>query len=348
MPEATPTATAGPFRTRITDLFGTRLPVLAAGLQWISDARYVSAAVRAGVMGFITARSFASPDKVRDEIRRCRDLAGSDRFGVNLSMLPVPHPDERMEELVQVIADERVPFVETAGRNPQIHLPLLRAAGVKLMHKVPSLRHAITAQKLGVDAVCLVGAEAGGHPSADLIGTLVQATLLARSITIPTVIGGGIGTGEQIVAALALGVDGVAMGTRFLVAEEAWAHGDYKARLVSADETATALVMQSLKNTSRALANETTRTVQRMELEGAGLAELMPHITGKLGRAAYASGDATHGLISLGQAVVFADRVEPFAAITARLEEEIRVALETLDARRTDHAVPHAALAAAA
>ena len=331
-------ATPGPFRTRITELFGIRLPILAAGLQWISDASYVSAAVRAGTMGFITARSFASPDAVRDEIRRCRDLCGSDRFGVNLSMLPVPQPHERMEELVEVIATERVPFVETAGRNPQQHLPLLRQAGVKHMHKVPTLRHALSAQKLGVDAVCLVGAEAGGHPAADLVGTLVQATLLARAITIPTVIGGGIGTGEQIVAALALGVDGVAMGTRFLVAEEAWAHRAYKERLVAADETATALVMQSLNNTSRALANETTRTVAQMEREGAGLAELMPHITGKLGRAAYASGDATHGLISLGQAVTFADRIEPFAAITARLEEEIATALARLDAQRCDAA----------
>ena len=310
-------AAPGPFRTRITELFGIRLPILAAGLQWISDASYVSAAVRAGTMGFITARSFASPDAVRDEIRRCRDLCGSDRFGVNLSMLPVPQPHERMEELVEVIAEERVPFVETAGRNPQLHLPLLRQAGVKHMHKVPTLRHALSAQKLGVDAVCLVGAEAGGHPAADLVGTLVQATLLARAITIPTVIGGGIGTG---------------------VAEEAWAHRAYKERLVAADETATALVMQSLNNTSRALANQTTRTVAQMERDGAGLAELMPHITGQLGRAAYASGDATHGLISLGQAVTFADRIEPFAAITARLEEEIATALARLDAQRCDAA----------
>lgn len=337
-----PPASAGPFATRITELFGTRLPIVAAGLQWISDASYVSAAVRAGVMGFITARSFATPERVREEIRRCRDLTGSDRFGVNLSMLPVPQPHERIEELVEVIADEKVPFVETAGRNPQLHLPILRSAGVKLMHKVPTLRHALTAQRLDVDAVCLVGAEAGGHPAADLVGTLVQATLLARSVRIPTVIGGGIGTGEQIVAALALGVDGVAMGTRFLVAAEAWAHDDYKQRLVAADETATALVMQSLNNTCRALANETTRTVAQMERDGAGLAELMPHITGQLGRAAYASGDARIGLISLGQAVAFADRVEPFAAITARLEAEIAAALAQLDARRRDP-VPAAA-----
>ncbi|WP_439586800.1 NAD(P)H-dependent flavin oxidoreductase [Hydrogenophaga sp.] len=332
----------GPFQTRITQLFGIRLPILAAGLQWISDASYVSAAVRAGTMGFITARSFASPEAVRDEIRRCRDLCGSDRFGVNLSMLPSPQPHERMEELVEVIATEGVPFVETAGRNPQLLLPLLRSAGVKLMHKVPTLRHALSAQKLGVDAVCLVGAEAGGHPSADLIGTMVQATLLARAIKIPTVIGGGIGTGEQIVAALALGVDGVAMGTRFLVAEEAWSHRDYKERLVAANETATALVMQSLNNTSRALANETTRTVADLEREGAGLADLMPHITGKLGRAAYASGDATRGLISLGQAVTFADRIEQFASITARLEEEMRASLARLDEQRVDRRAPTA------
>jgi NAD(P)H-dependent flavin oxidoreductase YrpB (nitropropane dioxygenase family) len=324
-----------PLHTKITRLLGTRLPILASGLQWLANADYVAAAAGAGIAGFITARSFDTPEKLRDEIRRCRDLCGSDRFGVNISMLPVaPAQDEGIERLIDVIAAEAVPFVETAGRNPVAYLPALHAAGALVIHKVPSLRHALTAEKIGVDAVCLVGAEAGGHPSSDQIGTLVQATLMARQITIPKIAGGGIGTGEQIVAALALGVDGVAIGTRFLVADEIWADRAYKDALVHASESSTTLVMQSLRNTTRVLANDTSSAVQEMERDGATLDQLMPLIAGRLGCTSYASGDASKGILSLGQAVGFADRIESLIEIVRRIETEMRVALARIDALR--------------
>lgn len=320
--------------TRITALFGIRLPLVASGLQWLANADYVAAAVRAGITGFITARSFETPLQLRDEIRRCRDLCGSNRFGVNISMLPQKSPQpqaERIEEAIEVIAAEEVPFVETAGRNPADYLPALRAAGARVVHKVPSLRHALKAQEIGVDAVCLVGAEAGGHPSADQIGTLVQATLLARQISIPMLAGGGFGTGEQIVAALALGVDGVAIGTRFLVAEEIWANRTYKQALVDANESATTLVMQSLRNTTRVLSNETSAMVQAMEREGATLQQLLPLISGRVGRETYAGGDGSRGLMSLGQAVAFNDRIEPLAGIVRRIEAEMAQAFSRIE-----------------
>jgi nitronate monooxygenase len=157
---------------------------------------------------------------------------------------------------------------------------------------------------------------------------MVQAALAARDITIPLIAAGGIATGAQLVAALALGADGVAIGTRFLVAEEIWAHPDYKARLVAAQETDTTLVMASLRNSVRALRNETTETVQQIERElGGNLDALMPHIAGRVGRRAYESGDARFGVLSVGQSVAFADRIEPLATIVKRLEAEACTAM---------------------
>lgn len=320
-------------RTRVTEFFGTRLPIVASGLQWLATADYAAAAARAGLMGFLTAASFPELPALRDEIRRCRDLCEGGPFGVNVSMLPKLVEGDRTEAVFDLIAGEGVRFVETSGRNPEPYLPRLRAAGIRVVHKVPTVRHARKAQAVGVDMVEVIGAEAGGHPGMELVGTIVQATLAARGITIPLVVGGGIGTGEQLVAALALGADGVLMGTRFLVAEELRAHPDYKKRLVEAQETDTTLVMQSLRNTLRALRNETTERIQAVEQEKPGdLAALMPLIAGKLGRQAYETGDMRLGALSLGQSVVFADRVEPFAAIVARIEEEAERALARLRA----------------
>lgn len=317
-----------PFHTRVTELFGIRLPVVASGLQWLSTADYVVAAAHAGIIGFITAASFPELDDLRAEIRRCRELTDGKPFGVNISMLPKLAKGDRVDAVVDLVCEEGVRFVETAGRNPEPYLRRLHAAAIKVLHKVPTVRHARSAQAAGVDAIAVVGAECGGHPGTELIGTMVQAALAARDITIPLIAAGGIATGAQLVAALALGADGVAIGTRFLVAEEIWAHPDYKARLVAAQETDTTLVMASLRNSVRALRNETTETVQQIERElGGNLDALMPHIAGRVGRRAYESGDARFGVLSVGQSVAFADRIEPLATIVKRLEAEACTAM---------------------
>lgn len=319
------------FSTKVSELFGTDLPVVAGGLMWLANADYVAAAGRAGIIGFITAASYPSTGSLRAEIARCRDLVEGRPFGVNISMLPSPSPAERLEQTLDLILDMGVRFVETSGRSPEPFLRRLQSAGVKVLHKASSLRHALKAQSIGVDAVSLVGAECGGHPGVDLIGTMVQGALAGRAFSIPVLLGGGIGTGAQVLAALALGVDGVTIGTRFLVAEEIWAHRNYKKTLLESTETDTQLIMQSVRNTVRAFKNQTTAAVLEIErLQGGDFEKLRPHVAGLLGRKVYETGDSSFGTLSLGQAVAFADRIEPLADIVGRIEAEMSAAMASL------------------
>jgi NADH:quinone reductase (non-electrogenic) len=318
-------------KTRITDLFGIKVPVIAGGLQWLATPDYVAAAAHAGIIGFMTAASISDMDKLRDEIRRCCDLCDGLPYGVNVSMLPKLVEGENTQKVFDVIAEEAVPFVETSGRNPEAFIEGLHDAGIKVIHKAPNVKFALKAQSIGVDAVSVVGAECGGHPGMDMIGTMVQGSMAGRQLEIPMVIGGGIGNGEQLVAALAMGADGVSIGTRFLVAEEIWAHQDYKEHLIAAKETDTSLVLQSLRNTLRALTNDTIVEVQKIEAETPGdIDALLPLVSGKFGRQAYETGDWTKGALSVGQSVTFADKIEPLAAIVARIEDEANIALARL------------------
>lgn len=327
---------SGIYQTDITRLYDLRLPVVAGGLMWLANADYVAAASRAGIMGFITAATFPDEQALRDEIRRCRDLCEGGPFGVNVSMLPKLVPGEKTRQVFETIIDEGVRFVETSGRSPEAYLPLLKSAGVKVLHKVPAVRYAIKAQSLGVDAVAIVGAECGGHPGMDMVGTIVNAAWAEQSLHIPYLVGGGIGSGAQIVGALAMGASGVVMGTRFLVADEIWAHEEFKQRLIQAQPTDTDLCMQTVKNTVRTLRNETTALVKAMEAENPHLtiAELMPLVSGQIGRNAYRTGDWSRGLLAAGHALAFVDRAEPLAAIVARLEAEMLRASQRLETLR--------------
>ncbi len=318
--------------TALTRAYDLRLPIVAGGLQWLAEAQYVSAAARAGVLPFLTAASFPDPDDLRAEIRRTRDMAEGRAFGVNVSMLPKLVPGEKTADVFRLIIDEGITVVETSGRNPEPYLPLLKDAGVTVLHKVPSVRYAVKAQSVGVDMVSVVGAECGGHPGMDLIGSMVNLALAERRLTIPFLIGGGIGAGSQIVAALAAGAVGVVIGTRFLVAQELQAHGGYQQALTAASELDTALTMSSVRNTIRTLKNETTQTVARLEADNPqiGIEELMPHVAGAIGRKAYETGDTSHGMLSAGQSLGLTDRVAPFKDIVAQLEAEALIALARL------------------
>ncbi|WP_136246619.1 NAD(P)H-dependent flavin oxidoreductase [Halomonas borealis] len=319
--------------TPLSRLLDTRLPVMATGLQWLANADYVAAAVNGGMMGFITAASFPDTSALRDEIQRCRELLDGRAFGVNVSMLPKLLPGDRTDEIMALIADERITVVETSGRDPTAYVAGLKSAGCRVVHKVPQLRHALKAEVAGVDAVTIVGAECGGHPGESPVGTLVQGALAARTLAIPFALGGGIATGEQIVAALALGASGVAIGTRFLIADEIPAHVDYKRRLVEAEPGDTTLILSSVRNSMRVLRNDTTATVQALEGQGVDdVQSLLPYVRGALGKAAYASGDWRQGALSVGQGVGLMTCRAPLDKIVAALEAEADAALARLGA----------------
>ena len=321
------------YKTKITDLYDTKLPIIAGGLMWLSNAQYVAAAARAGIMGFITAASFPNEQDLRNEIRKCKDLSEGKNFGVNVSMLPKLVPGDKTEDVFKLIIDEGVKFVETSGRSPEAYIPMLKDAGIKILHKVPSIRFAIKAQSLGVDAVSIVGAECGGHPGMEMIGTMVNSAWAQEQLHIPYVIGGGIGNGSQILAALAMGADGVVIGTRFLVADEIWAHNDYKQKLIEAKASETVLTMHSVKNTVRTLRNETTDLVQAMEDENPNITiqDLMPLVSGKISHNAYTTGDWRKGMLSAGQALAFVDKTQPLQEIITRLELQLAQATKRLN-----------------
>lgn len=315
--------------TALTRLFGTQLPIVAGGLMWLANADYVAAAAKAGIIGFITAASFSDTALLRAEIRRCREMIGDLPFGVNISMIPKLLDGDRTEEVFRVVADEGVRFIETSGRSPEAYLPIARSADIKVLHKVASLRHAIKAQDLGVDAVAIVGAECGGHPGTEMIGSFVNAGLAGSRLSIPWLIGGGVGNGGQIAAILAMGGSGAVIGTRFLVADEIWAHRDYKQALINATENDTVLGMHTIRNTVRALANETMHELRLLEEANPNVTidQLMPLISGQIGRTAYETGDIRRGVLSVGQSLGSITKSAPLHDIVASLRCELIEAL---------------------
>jgi NAD(P)H-dependent flavin oxidoreductase YrpB (nitropropane dioxygenase family) len=322
-----------PFKTRITDLYGIRLPIVASGLMWLADPVYVAAVARAGLIGFMTAASFPDVAALRTGIRRCRELSEGKPFGVNIMIRASRDGTDRVNPLIDAVIEEGVKFVETAGNNPEAYIRRLKDAGIKVLHKVPGvLRYVKKAEALGADAVTVIGYEAGGHPGIEPVGTIVAGVAAARAVKIPVIVAGGLGTGEQLVAALALGAEGVAMGTRFLVSEEIWAHRQYKERLVAAGETDTTLLLQSMRNTQRALKTGHVAMIQQLEqAQPVDTGAILPHIMGTVGRKAYETGDVEKAMLSCGQGVVFADKIEPLAAIVDRIEAEARIAMGRLN-----------------
>jgi len=321
-----------PFKTRITDLYGIRLPIIASGLMWLADPVYVAAVARAGLIGFMTAASFPDVAALRTGIRRCRELSEGKPFGVNIMIRASRDGTDRVNPLIDAVIEEGVKFVETAGNNPEAYIRRLKDAGIKVLHKVPGvLRYVKKAEALGADAVTVIGYEAGGHPGVEPVGSIVAGVAAARAVKIPVIVAGGLGTGEQLVAALALGAEGVAMGTRFLVSGEIWAHRQYKERLVAAGETETTLLLQSMRNTQRALKTGHVAMIQQLEqAQPVDTQAILPHIMGTVGRKAYETGEVEKAMLSCGQGVVFADKIEPLAAIVDRLDGEARTAMARL------------------
>jgi NADH:quinone reductase (non-electrogenic) len=325
------------FRTRITDLFEIRHPILCGGLIWLADAAYVAAVVNAGGMGFITALSFPDgAERFRDEIRKCRSLTAGKPFGVSIAFSGRPNVNERLFPYINVISEEKVAFVETSGGNPSQFVGSLKEAGCIVIHKVPAVRYALSAEKMGVDAITVVGGEAGGHPGIFMVSNMVQAALAADAIKLPLVIGGGMGTGRHLVTALAMGADAMLLGSRMLSASEIWAHNRYKERIISATELDNRVVMKVFRHNQRVLDNEAARAVE--ELESRGIVDFESYrdlVNGRVTRRAYETGDWSHGMLDFGPAGVFAREIKSVEEIIDQLVDEATLALGRLQSVRT-------------
>lgn len=322
--------------TRITKLLNIRWPLLLGGMMWLSDARLVAAMVRAGGMGFITARSSRTDEQFREELRKCNDLTGGKAFGVNLTLSRHAEHNDVMHRRMHIALDEGVRMFETAGLPPTPFLSSLRRANALVIHKCAHVRHAVAAQKLGVDAVTLVGVEEGGHPGSNQLPTFLNGAYALEHIHIPLILGGGIGHGCQILAALALGADAVMMGSIFTPALETPAHGLYKQRVVATDQHGTRAVLGSLGDTWRIIDNENARKVAEIEQGGArSHSEFGDLISGERTQTlAYQAGQHEHGMLSMGPAVGFARAVEPVSAIMLRLKQEFMVAYQRFERKR--------------
>ena len=251
--------------TRITELLGIRLPIVQGGMHYVGLAELASAVSNAGGLGILTALTQRTPELLAQEIGRCRAM--TDRpFGVNLTFLPT-FADPPYAEYVRTIIEGGVTVVETAGRSPEAHLPALRKAGVKVIHKCTSVRHALKAERIGCDAVSIDGFECGGHPGEDDVPNMILLPAAAAVLKVPFIASGGMADGRSLVAALALGADGIAMGTRFLATREAPVHDNVKQALLRATELDTRLVMRSLRNTERVLNNPAVNALLDIERE---------------------------------------------------------------------------------
>lgn len=309
-------------KTRITELLGIEHPVVQGGMQWVGLAELAAAVSNAGGLGILTGLTQPTPEALLQEIERCRAM--TDRpFGVNLTILPTIKPVP-YDDYAQAIVDSGVKIVETAGRNPEPYLPLFKEAGIKVIHKCTSIRHSLKAEKIGCDAVSVDGFECAGHPGEDDVTNMILLPLAARRLKIPFLASGGLGDGRGLAAALALGADGINMGTRFMVTQEAPIHDNVKQRMIEATELDTALIYRSLRNTARVFKNSVAEQVVEIESRPGQtkFEDIQPLVQGVKGRELFDGGDLDRGIWSAGMVVGLIDDNPSCEELVSRIVAE--------------------------
>jgi NADH:quinone reductase (non-electrogenic) len=287
--------------TKFTEVFGVEHPIVQGGMQWVGRAKLVAAVANAGALGFITALTQPTPQDLADEITRCKDLTDKP-FGVNLTILPTINPPP-YDEYRKVIVNAGITIVETAGSNPASHLPMFHDGGIKVLHKCTSVRHAVKAQSLGVDGISIDGFECAGHPGEDDIPGLVLIPAAAEKIEIPMIASGGFADARGLVAALALGADGINMGTRFMCTRESAIHQNVKAAIVAGSELDTELIFRPLRNTARVASNTVSREVVEILNGGGQFDDVKDLVAGMRGRTVFDDGDVDAGVWTVGTAM---------------------------------------------
>lgn len=319
-------------RTKFTDAFGIAAPIVQGGMMYVGRAELAAAVSEAGALGIITALTPGSPALLREEITRAQALTDKP-LAVNLTILPAITPPP-YEEYRQVIIDSGVKIVETAGANPAPHLAHLHDAGIKVIHKCTSVRHAVKAQELGVDAISIDGFECAGHPGEDDIPGLVLIPAAAAQIEVPMIASGGFADGRGLAAAFALGADGISMGTRFMSTVESPIHRRVKGAIVRGSERETELLFRPLRNTSRVASNSVSREAVTILDAGGRFPDVQHLVAGARGRTVYETGDTEAGVWTVGLSQGLIDDIPTCAELVSRTiaeaEEVIRVRLAAL------------------
>ena len=314
-------------KTRITEMFGVETPIVMGGMTGLGAAPLVGAAANAGALAFIVAHMFPTAEELEAEIQRCRDLTDKP-FGVNLTLLPSFNPIP-YDEYRRVIIETGIKIVETAGRSPVEHLPDFKTAGVKVIHKCTSVRHAVTAARLGVDVISIDGFECAGHPGEDDVGLIVLLPATVDAVDIPVIASGGMADGRSLAAALALGADGVNMGTRFMATQEAAIHENVKRKIVENTERDTLLTNRTLRNTSRVARNEVSEEVVRIQQDPTktidDVRELVAGVRAR--ERVYKSGDTDGGLWTVGQSQGLIHDIPTCAEMVANIMRQAETVL---------------------
>lgn len=309
------------FSTRFTETFGIEHPIVQGGMQWVGRAPLVAAVANAGALGMLTALTQPTPEELTKEIARTRELTDKP-FGVNLTILPAITPPP-YAEYRQAIIEAGITIVETAGSNPKEHLDDFQPHGIKVIHKATSVRHAVKAEQLGVDAVSVDGFECAGHPGEDDVPNLVLLPAAADKLTIPMIASGGIGDARGLVAALALGADAVNMGSRFLATVESPIHDNVKNQIVQNTERDTELMFRPLRNTARVASNGVSREVVKiLEQDGGAFQDVQALVAGSRGREVYEQGDPERGVWSVGLVQGIINDVPTCAELVERMVAE--------------------------
>ena len=306
--------------TRFTREFGIEHPIVQGGMQWVGRAELVAAVANAGALGHITALTQPTPEDLAKEIARCQEMTHKP-FGVNLTILPTINPPPYME-YAQAIIESGVKHVETAGNNPQEYLDVFKPAGIKVIHKAVTVRHALKGQSLGVDAISIDGFDCAGHPGEDDVPGLVLIPATADKLEIPIIASGGFADARGLVAALALGADAVNMGTRFMCTAESPIHENIKRELVERDERQTDLIFRTLRNTARVAKNSVSQEVIEIERSGGGFEDIKHLVAGSRGRTVYENGDPEAGIWSAGLAQGLIHDVPTCAELVERIVSE--------------------------
>jgi NAD(P)H-dependent flavin oxidoreductase YrpB (nitropropane dioxygenase family) len=318
------------FRTRVTDLFGIKYPIVQGGMQWVATAALASAVSNAGGLGIISALIYKTPESFTAELKKMKQLTDKP-FGVNMTFLPTLSP-VNYDDYVDIIIGEGVKIMETAGRNPEPYIGRLKAAGIKIIHKCTAIRFAKTAEKIGCDVISIDGFECAGHPGEEDITSLILTPLAADSIKIPFIASGGYCDARGFVAALALGADGVNMGTRFMATKEAPIHPKIKEWILQLTERDTTLVLRSQRNSERVINNSVAQKVVEMEKHGAVMEELSPLVSGQLGKELMDTGDNERGLLIAGENIGL---IHDIPTVKEFIDRTIKEAAEIIQGRLT-------------